>query len=163
MAISKGDFPQLVKRWAEGYYTFAKSCHHYHVSGFADVYGTLFGTPSEEVQKLMGEFEAQISDEELRKAFLLLRERVQEMVTLDRKMVDWLASFVGLPAPQDRRDRKCLRRRLNKIIEGDAQGPVGPVWVTSPEYQALVSKSAEILHATAALYQEIDRRIQSIE
>jgi hypothetical protein len=163
MEISKSNALQLVRHWAEGYYAFAQACHNYHVSGFADVEGNLFSTPNAEGQRLTEEFETYISDEELHKAFRLLRKYVQEIIEVDREIVNWLASCVGLPAPQDKRDRRRLRHRLREIVEGSDQGPVGPIWATSPEYQALVSKSAQILQAASVVWQGIDQRIQLIE
>jgi len=58
-----------------------------------------------------------------------------------------------------------LTRRLNKIlITGlGGRGAEGPVWVTHPEFQALIERSKNILTLLLVIQQQIAQRLQQLE
>jgi len=160
--ISEHDFLGWVDRVAEGYRVLSEDSHRYHVSGFADCRGTHFRTPYMQEQELGRQLEPQIEDGELRNAFHVLGECAQQAVEVDGQIVEWLAGFVGMPSPRNRRGGERLEQRLDEIASGGDEGPVGPVWIPERGYQVLVKRSAEVAHAAAEAYLPVHRRIQQL-
>jgi hypothetical protein len=127
--VNQRDFLALIDNIAGGYYPLATWYHAYHLNGLADWKNALprtlkmagWETPMETV-------ETQIDDEELREAFHSLREHLQEVISIDEQIVEWLAGFVGLSFSEDERDRRRLARRLDKVVEDQ-----GAIWAMQPE------------------------------
>jgi hypothetical protein len=161
VAISELDFGRLVENLSQGYYILAEACHRSHISGFADMTEALLGEPHIRQQRLGKELEPQISDEELRSAFSILREHEQEMAEVDERITEWLAGYVHLPPPQSKRERRRLTNRLHKIVSGHPGGVVGPVWSLQPEYQILAEKSSEVMRAVSESHKCVQDKIQT--
>jgi hypothetical protein len=101
--------------------------------------------------------ETQIDDEELREAFHSLREHLQELISIDEQIIDWLAAYVGLSSSQGERNRRRMDRRLHKIVAEE-----GPIWTTDQEYQVLAERSQEHMLAVTEAKQRMDRRLQQL-
>jgi hypothetical protein len=156
--LNQHPFLALIGRIAGGYYPIAKAYAGNHLNGLADWSNALPRT-----MELVGwetsieTVETQIDDEELRGAFHSFREHLQELIRLDEQIVEWLAGFVGLSLSEDVRDRRRLRRKLNKILAAQ-----GPIWAMEREYQAFVGRSQQEMLAVTKAKQRIDRRLEQL-
>ncbi len=156
--LSRHDFLSLLDHIAAGYYVLAEACQHYHINGFADWKNALprtlemvgWETPMETV-------ETQIDDEGLREAFHSLREHLQEVISIDEQIIDWLAAYVGLSSSRGECNRRRMDRRLHKIVVEE-----GPIWAMDPEYQVFVGKSEKHMLAVTEAKQRMDRRLKQL-
>jgi hypothetical protein len=156
--LSRHDFLSLLDHIAAGYYVLAEAYQHYHINGFADWKNALprtlemvgWETPMETV-------ETQIDDEELHEAFHSLREHLQELISIDEQIIDWLAAYAGLSSSQGESNRRRMDRRLHKIVVDE-----GPIWAMEPEYQVFAGKSEQEMRAVMEVKQRMDRRLEQL-
>jgi len=160
--LTRHDILDIVAHQAEGYYFLAKVYIRCHVAGcplgLADMPQGMHEIGNESLRQI----EAQIEDDELREAYIDLRKALEELEEVDKQAIDWLATFVGLSTPQGNRDKRRLRKRLNRLTvtpEGQLQGPV---WAAHPEYQAIVRKSVAMLVHVEQSKQRVDQRLQQL-
>ncbi len=157
--IGEPQYLSLVRNLAQGYCGGAEAYNESEASGFPD-WRDAFQLPEVGQTEFAKAIADQIDDSELADSFGSLRSRLQELVELDRRMVDWLAQLVGLPQPRSKRDKTRLNRRLHKVVVNGPDGrPQGPVWAMQPEYQAFVRESGELLAGVRAMQDRVDRRI----
>jgi hypothetical protein len=156
--LNKRHFLTLIGNIAGGYYPIAEAYAGNHLNGLADWRDALPRT-----MELVGwetsveTVETQIDDVELRGAFRSFREHLQELIRLDEQIVEWLAGFVGLSFSEDVRDRRRLRRKLNRILAAQ-----GPIWAIEEEYQAFVGRSQQEMLAVREAKQWMDRRLRQL-
>ena len=156
--LNERDFLTLIGGIAGGYRTLASGYHHYHAGGFADWKNALprtlemvgWETPMETV-------ETHIDDRELRDAFHSLREHLQELISIDEQIIEWLAGYVGLSSSQGELNRRRMDRRLHKI-----SGRQGPIWAMQPEYQVFADRSKEHFLAFEEAKERMERRLQQL-
>jgi hypothetical protein len=156
--LNQRDFLTLIDNIAGGYYPLATGYHACHLSGFADWKNALprtlemvgWETPMETV-------ETQIDDEELREAFHSLRGHLQELISIDEQIIDWLAAYVGLSSSQGERNRRRMDRRLHKIVAAE-----GPIWATDQEYQVFAGRSQKEMSAVMEAKERMDRRLRQL-
>jgi len=164
--ITERDLLDLLAHQAEGNYFFAVVYIMRLLGGFPFGLTDMPEPGKREITKSIHEFlqqvENQIEDEELREAYDYLKKALEELKKIDRQAIDWLATLVRLAPPRDNRDKRKLRRRLNKLIAASGGQSQGPVWAVHPEYQAIVQKAADILPLVEQSKQQFDRRFRQL-
>ena len=156
--LTEPDFLTLLDNIAGGYHTLARGYNFYHVNGFAhwknDAPPTLemvgWETPMETV-------ETHIDDKQLRDAFHSLREHLQELISIDEQIIEWLAGYLGLSSSQGELNRRRMDRRLHKI-----SGRQGPIWAMQPEYQVFADRSKEHFLAFEEAKERMERRLEQL-
>jgi hypothetical protein len=160
--LADTDTLNAISNLSRGYYVLAEAYHNYHVGGFADWRGTLKMRDKGQAN-LAIDILAQVEDEDVTSLFGSLGANLRNMEELDRQILEWLAQYSGLDSFQGRRKSDELERRLNDVIRSGPEGhPQGPIWVMSPEYQALVEKSSKILAALAEALAKVEQRVRSL-
>lgn len=160
--ISEHDYLGLISNLAKGYDILAKTYHSCHFSGFADWKDT-FQLPDVGQYEVVEAIVDAIDDKELSESLSSLRNHLREMEEVDRRIVDWLARFVGLTSVDSKKDKGRLERRLQKIIINGPDGhPQGPIWAMEAEYQAFVDESKRILASIEEAQRQIGQRIQQL-
>ena len=156
--LNERDFLTLLDNIAGGYHTLATGYYFYHLNGFAHWKNALprtlemvgWETPMETV-------ETHIDDKQLRDAFHSLREHLQELISIDEQIIEWLAGYVGLSSSQGELNRRRMDRRLYKI-----SGRQGPIWAMQPEYQVFVGRSKEQFLAFEEAKERMDSRLHQL-
>jgi len=160
--ISEHDYLGLISNLAKGYYILAEAYHRCHLSGFADWKST-FQLPDVGQNEIVEVIVDEIDDNALSESLSSLRNHLQELEELDKRIVDWLARFVGLTSVEAKKDKGRLERRLQKIIVNGPDGrPQGPIWAMESEYQAFVKESKRIFASIEEAQWQIDQRIQQL-
>jgi hypothetical protein len=160
--VPEDSYLNSIRHLAKGYIVLAEAYHNYHVSGFADWKGT-FQLPEVGQSDVVKAIADQIRDNELSMSFNSMREHLQELIELDREIVDWLARYVDLSTVHNKKGKAQLERRLKKIIvNGSGGNPKGPIWAILPEYQAFIGRSKNILITMKESEQQIDRRVEEL-
>ena len=156
--LNEHHFLTLVGNIVGGYYPVARAYYGDHFNGWADWNNALPGT-----MEMVGwetsieTLESQIDDEELREAFHTFREHLQGLIRVDEEIIEWLAGFVDRSLSEDRRDRRTLGRRLDKILADQ-----GAIWATQAEYQVFVGRSEEHFLDLEEAKKRMERRLQQL-
>jgi hypothetical protein len=153
--LNERHFLTLIDNIAGGYYPVARAYHADHFNGLAD-WGNALPRTMELVrwETSIETVETQIDDGELRAAFHSFREHLQELISVDEQIIEWLAGFVGLSCSEDERGRRALARRLDKILADQ-----GAIWAMQPEYRVFVGRSEKHMLALTQAKQRMDRRL----
>jgi hypothetical protein len=160
--ISGEDYLTLLRDLAKGNYEFAEAIHNYHVSGFADWKNTFRMTDAWNNDIAIA-LTDQIDDDKLSKEFKLLKKNWQEIQKVDSQISKWLSGYVGLSSIDAKKDKLKLERKLKKIIVNGHGGRVqGPVWISAPAYQKLISKSKVCLLNIKKSEENISQRIDKL-
>ncbi|MHC1783587.1 MAG: hypothetical protein AB9891_12680 [Anaerolineaceae bacterium] len=157
--ITENDLLNAVEHLSKGYIVLADMYYKNQLSGFAD-WKNAFLFPDvgqEEYEKALVD---QIENNEFQSNYDSLTKQIRKIKEIDRRIIQWLGEYVGLPSVQKKNDILTLDRRLQKIITKGPNGYYqGPVWAMDPEYQKFVKETEEVVNA---LNDVVDKIIQII-
>ncbi len=161
--INEKTFLEWIAKVLEGYHGIVDKYHSSHNSGFGDLFQNFMprrnGYPDN-----FDEMEAQISDQYLANLYSKARKQLDSMISLDTEIINWLAGYVKITSLVSKKDWQKLRRRINRIIVGGANGTVqGSVWVLTEDYQALLERSRNIYESFMDIYTEALARITELK
>jgi hypothetical protein len=160
--ISEEDYLTMLCDLAKGNCDFAEAIHNYHASGFSDWKNT-FKMDNAWNNDIAIALIDQIDNHELSKEFELLINNWKDLQKVDTQITVWLADYVGLSTINYKKDKAKLARKLRKIIINGPDGRTqGPIWLSDPAYQALISKSKTCLVCIQIAEEKINLGIEKL-
>lgn len=164
--LTERDFLDLVAHQAKGNYFHAMDYITDLLAGFpfglVDIPEPIENEVTRATRELLQQVEAQIDDKEMRESYNYLKKVLEELGEIDRRAVDWLAAYVGLPPVRDNRDKRKLLKRLHPLTFTPEGQPQGPVWAMDPEYQAIVQKVWDIWLLVEQSKQQFDQCLRRL-
>lgn len=132
----------FLSKVVEEYCVVAKAYYRMHIEGFPDLTELFFQIQKKQVD-FANQLEKTISDKELLTLFLAAEKGLISLASLDNQFINCIAAYVGLPPPQNKRDKRKIIKRMDTIILGTEKDGItqGPIWVMSDNYQSLLKSN----------------------
>ncbi|MHC1783576.1 MAG: hypothetical protein AB9891_12625 [Anaerolineaceae bacterium] len=160
--ITENDLLNAVEHLSKGYVVLADMYYKNQMSGFAD-WKNAFKFPDVGQVEYEKALVDQLENNEFQNNYDSLTKQIRKIKEIDRRIIQWLGEYVGLPSVQTKYENLTLDRRLQKIITKGPNGNYqGPVWAMDPEYQKFVKETEEVVKALNDTVVEITRIISDM-
>lgn len=157
--ITKKNLLQIISRESKSILFWAEEYYRGLYSGFPDITSDLL-LPDKGQYQFMNEIERGIEDDELIKKVIKIKDKFKEMVVINDQISNWVSNFVGLPPPQNKKDRQKVKNEVNKLfMPGSPFHNHGLYWPVETEYQELVKQSRNVLDSIIETDLQIQNRI----
>jgi hypothetical protein len=107
-------------------------------------------------------FEDALDDAALRKAWESLWESANQMIEVDKRIMEWLMKYHGLSRRTKSKYRALSNRLDSELARATHNGKFPPEWTQEPEYQKLLGESKAIAELATLEMEKIEQRVKEL-